>query len=202
MMKQIFFLLSIFAVLSGIALAQSNDEYKKTEFFVGYSNGQIDDGTNLAFHGINVSGVYNLTRYIGIKGDFSATRGGRRVNFGTNTASFSFREKITLFNILGGIQFKDNANSGRFKPFAHALVGAGHIRARTSDFQCTPAGSCGAAGLPGSGPGRDLAFAFGGGLDIRIKNRIQFRLIQVDYNPVKLTTATQNNVRLATGIVF
>ena len=76
MMKRFFSLLCISFSLSSIALAQSNDEYKKTEFFVGYSNGQLD-GSDISFHGLNASGVYNLTRYVGIKGDFSATHHNR-----------------------------------------------------------------------------------------------------------------------------
>jgi hypothetical protein len=44
--------------------------------------------------------------------------------------------------------------------------------------------------------------AFGGGLDIKINDRIDFRAIQVDYNPVYTNRSFDNNVRIGVGIVF
>lgn len=69
--------------------------------------------------------------------------------------------------------------------------------------------------------GTDFALALGGGLDVRVSDRISIRAIQVDYNPVFLgdltvdrlnragTLATQtledqraDNIRISVGIVF
>jgi hypothetical protein len=47
-----------------------------------------------------------------------------------------------------------------------------------------------------------FAGAFGGGLDIKLSNRVDFRAIQVDYNPIKFDSGTQNNVRFGVGFVF
>ena len=47
-----------------------------------------------------------------------------------------------------------------------------------------------------------LAAAFGGGFDFRVSNRIDIRLIQIDYNPMKLFDSTQQNIRIGIGIVF
>jgi hypothetical protein len=44
--------------------------------------------------------------------------------------------------------------------------------------------------------------AFGGGLDIKVSDRIDFRVIQVDYNPVYTRSSFNNNVRIGVGIVF
>jgi hypothetical protein len=98
---------------------------------------------------------------------------------------------------------KDNSNSGRFKPFGHALVGAGHVRAKVSDFTCTPGNLC-AAVVPPDQTFSDTGFAgaFGGGLDIRVNNRFQIRAFQVDYNPVWVDGSTSHNVRFGAGIVF
>ena len=86
-MKKIFLAFCLTAISGLAAFAQSTDEYKKGEFFVGYSNGQVDTGLNPEdgnefeefFNKRNdlswfeVSGVYNVSRYVGIKGDVSGT---------------------------------------------------------------------------------------------------------------------------------
>lgn len=86
-MKKFVFALLLTIVSSGLATSQSTDDYKKAEFFAGYSHGQVDGSTfrfvetnsdfrdsgPLKFNGFNVAGVYNVSRYVGIKGDFSAT---------------------------------------------------------------------------------------------------------------------------------
>ena len=204
-MKKIFFLLLILIGSTVFTAAQSSDDYKKTEFFVGYSNGQIEQ-SDKSLNGVNVSGVYNFSRYFGVKGDFSAAYNSERFTLPALAGSptpftASFRADRSLYNVLGGIQIKDNAGSARFKPFAHALFGVGIIRNKTRDFQCTPAASCQNFGV-GSLTSRGFAAALGGGLDIRITKRIQFRAIQVDYNPVRTFSQTTNNVRIGAGIVF
>lgn len=181
--------------------AQTADEYKKAEFFVGYSYGR---GAGDALHGVNGSGVYNFSRYFGIKADVSATFSGRRVGFNggpTPPITVNFRLNRSVYNILGGIQVKDNADKGRFKPFAHLLVGVGHDRSRTSDFQCSPIASC-PPFVGGTGSNTGFAAAVGGGLDLRLNKRVQFRLIQLDYNPMTNGFGTSNRLRLGTGIVF
>src|SRR3954452_23744327 len=86
-MKYIFLTLALVLTLSAFSIAQSSD-YNKGEFYVGYSNGQVDTGNNFStsgnavqnffdnrtnFHGVETSGVYNVSRYFGLKADLSAT---------------------------------------------------------------------------------------------------------------------------------
>ena len=47
-----------------------------------------------------------------------------------------------------------------------------------------------------------LAGAFGGGLDIKLSNHVDLRLVQIDYNPIKFQDGIQKNIRLGIGIVF
>ncbi|MGI8555914.1 MAG: hypothetical protein ACR2LT_06115 [Pyrinomonadaceae bacterium] len=51
-----------------------------------------------------------------------------------------------------------------------------------------------------------LTGIFGGGLDIRVSRRIDVRVIQFDYNPVRVTnggeSAWSHNLRIGVGIVF
>lgn len=218
-MKKLILAFSFSVLASVFTVAQSTDDYKKVEVFAGYSNGQVDTGFDSGstagdffrdrqnFNGFNVSGVYNVTRYFGIKGDFSATFNTERFNgsadVGGTPANISVKNSNSLYNFLGGVQIKDNARSGRFKPFAHALVGGAHARTKISDYTCTPSTVCPAVVIPDSSFGdTGFAGAFGGGLDIRINNKVQIRAFQVDYNPVRIDGSTQNNVRFGAGIVF
>jgi opacity protein-like surface antigen len=219
-MKKFILALCITALTAVFTAAQAPaDDYKKVEGYVGYSNGQVDTGLDSGssavdffrdretFHGFNASGVYNLNRYFGVKGDISGTYNNTRFNgtfdVGGSPANVSFKTNNSLYNFLGGVQVKDNAKSGRFKPFAHALVGAGHVRTKISDFACSPTALCATVVFPDeSFSETGFAGAFGGGLDIRVNDKFQIRAFQVDYNPVRIEGSTQHNARFGAGIVF
>ena len=213
-MNKLFLAFCLTIISSVFAFAQTTD-YKKSEFFVGYSNGQIDTGANSengfeeffedreSFHGFNASGVVNVNRYLGIKGDVSGTYKSNNFSFpvttGTTTNNLSFSTRSSLYNFLGGVQVKDNATTGRFKPFAYALVGAGHGRVKIRNVSCPIGVDC--SDLT-SDSETGLAGAFGGGLDIRVNDKIDFRVVKVDYNPIRVDSGTQHNIRLGIGIVF
>jgi opacity protein-like surface antigen len=218
-MKRFILAASLAAVSAvGVFAQAAVDDYKKGEFYVGYSNGQVDTGFDSGntvgsffrdranFNGVNVSGVYNFNRYLGAKGDFSATFNKTQFNepflpAGTTTPSnVTFNTKNSLYNLVGGVQVKDNANSGVFKPFAHAMVGLAHVRTKVSDVTCTPSTPCPFVNQTFSDNG--LSGVLGGGLDLRLNNRIQIRAIQLDYNPVRANGQTDNNLRIGAGIVF
>lgn len=216
-MKKIISALCLTLISSVFALAQttSTDDYKKAEFFAGYSNGQVDTGADsedsvqnffddrLSFHGFNVSAVGNFNRYVGVKVDVSGTY--RKDDFdvpvttGTTTDNVRFSAKSSLYNVLGGVQVKDNASTGRVKPFGYALVGAGFGKVKVSNVDCPLGIDCSDVETISE---TGLAGAFGGGIDIRINDRVDFRAVKVDYNPIKFESGTQHNVRLGIGIVF
>lgn len=211
-MKKFILALTLTVISSICALAQSNDEYKKTEFFVGYSHGRADAHfspiTNVyrertGLNGFNVSGVYNVSRYIGIKADFSGTYNSQRISTqavvlpGTPTTILTFNSKNSLYNVLGGVQIKDNSAEKRFKPFAHALVGAAFRKNSTTPSVCITTIIC-----PGGTSETGLAGAFGGGLDIQINKKIAFRAFQIDYNPIKANGGVDHNMRAGIGLVF
>lgn len=220
MFKRLFTTLSIAAVSVVAAAAQTTavDDYKKGEFFVGYSNGQVDTGLDSGstvgdffrdranFHGVNVSGVYNVSRYFGIKGDVSGTFNNTRfsetfVDPGTGTTfNTSLKTTNSLYNFVGGVQVKDNSRAGSFKPFAHAMVGLGHVRTKVSDVQCTPVIACPVINESFSDNG--LAGVVGGGIDFKVNDTIQIRAIQVDWNPLRINGTTDHNLRIGAGIVF
>ncbi len=205
------------AILTASAAFAQTDDYKKAEFYVGYSHQRVDNGIGddddlgdfikdrQGFNGFEAAAVYNVSRYFGIKGDISGAYNSTSYSFDiptgpTTSGRLSFDTKNSVYNFLGGVQVKDNSTETRFKPFAHALVGAGHVRSKISNSVCPTGADC--SFLNGSAGETGFAGAFGGGLDIKINNKIDFRAIQVDYNPIRIDGQTYNNVRFGVGVVF
>ena len=208
-------------IFTSVFVFAQTDDYKKGEVFVGYSNGQIDTGINSnqipgvtnidereTFNGFEASGVYNFNRYVGVKADFSGTYNNSNFDFRstavTGPTRVSFDADSSLYNILGGVQVKDNSTETRVKPFAHALVGAGIGRIKIKNFNCTSTVLNQCAGLQNTFDDTEtgLAGAFGGGLDVKVNNRIDIRAIQFDYNPIRFNDSTQHNFRFGVGVVF
>ncbi|MBX7171644.1 MAG: hypothetical protein K1X72_11860 [Pyrinomonadaceae bacterium] len=95
------------------------------------------------------------------------------------------------YNYLGGVQLKNNSTEKKFKPFAHVLAGISQQSVKLKDFTDN-GNSFDAANRPRRIYRTDkisntgLAMEFGGGIDIRLSRKIDIRVIQVDYNPVKI----------------
>jgi hypothetical protein len=215
-MKKFFIVMAV-AVLSMIpAFGQgTSDDYKKYEFFAGYSNGQVDKGIDSGnninslftdrsnYNGFNVSFVRNVHRYVGLKGDFSGVYNGRELSTvvvaGTTPVPVRVKTNSSLYNFLGGVQVKDNASDARLKPFGYALVGAGHRRTKVRDFTCPTGADC---TILGRNSETGIAGAFGGGLDVKLTNKFDLRVIKADYNPIRYEASTQHNLRFGFGVVF
>ncbi len=199
-------------IIACASMAAAQSDYKKFEFFGGYSHNRVDTGIGdddpdlddvfderEGFHGFEVSATGNLTRYFGIKGDFSGHFKSRTFPFpAVPGASVDLDSR--LFNFLGGVQIKDNSTEGTFKPFAHALVGVAHARNSIDINNLVCTGACPVDDTTLNETG--FAAAFGGGIDIRASDRISIRAIQIDYNPTRLFDSTQHNFRIGVGIVF
>ncbi len=209
-MKKVFLGLVCSLFLTSFGLAQS-DEYHKAEFFAGYSINRIDFGASgdpdldnalnegRNFQGFNASVTGNVNKYVGLKFDVS----GHYKNYNVNIPGFTNQPQIkaSLYNFLGGVQIKNNSKTRRVKPFVHALAGIGTIKTSLNNSFCQEALG---TNCPAEFRERESAFAmaFGGGIDVRASNRVSFRLIQVDYNPLRKNGETSNNVRFSFGIVF
>ena len=197
----------------------TGDDYKKVEGYVGYSNGQVDTGADSGssvndffrdrrnFHGVNVSGVYNFNRYLGVKGDVSGTFNNERftstVNSGPTAYTVSAKTNNQLWNFVGGVQLKDNAQKRRVQTVRSRDGRCRTFRSKISDFTCSPALTCPVI-PPGDDTFSETGFSgvFGGGVDFKVSDRFQIRAIQVDYNPIRVFGQTDHNLRLGAGIVF
>ena len=229
-MKRLAVLATLILISATAALAQ--DDYKKYEFFAGYSalwldnlagdtgSPAVDDvlGEKQNLRGFNVAGVYNFHKYVGAKFDYSLHL--REDNFSRPAGSGTI--DTTLQNILGGIQIKNNMEDGpTFKPFGHALFGIA-VQKVDVDSPNLPA----LFGINDFHTNEtSFAMAFGGGLDIKLNHRIDIRAIQVDWNiinrgdqqtgivlaptpfqtvgtPFVIPGTRQDNLRLGIGIVI
>lgn len=198
----------VLGVITAAAQTTNPDEYKKNEYYVGYSNQQVDELGRTSFNGVEGSYTRNVHRYFGIRATVSAAFKNRtfRVLSDPNTGTYGFQQdqNRAVYNFLGGIQIKDNATEKRFKPFAFALGGVAVNHTKLKNLRCT-SGNC-PTPIPvisnRTFTDTGIAGAFGGGLDIKINDRIDFRAIQVDYNPIYSDSRVDNNIRIGIGIVF
>lgn len=219
--KSIYLFAVVFVALmcANVALGQ---DHRRFELFAGYSHNRVDVGPvedfdpgddlefddifdeREGFNGFNVSAVGNFSRYLGAKVDYSYHQ--KSFGFGGDNTT------IRLHNILGGLQIKDNStNGGALKPFAHALVGVGRTSADLTEFD----------NLLEDFSDTGFAAAIGGGLDVRIHPRVDIRVFQIDYNPMRFDFSdfgavgipgtptptgdqkrTLHNFRISIGLVF
>lgn len=205
------------SVVFASAQTASKDDYPKVEVFVGYSalgeansrgisfgpNSSID-ANYTAEPGFETSVIRNFTKYLGIKGDFSAHFNSESARGPITsctpvctTAIQDFQLKTRVYNFLGGPELKAR-NSTRFTPFVYALGGVAH----TSATFTSPGPTLNLV-LKNSNNG--FAMALGGGLDIRATKRVSFRG-SMDYNPIfnsdSPTGGTRDMVRFSLGVLI
>jgi opacity protein-like surface antigen len=161
-------------------------------------------------NGGDASVTVNFSRFFGVQFDFSAYR--RRPDdlnlvFLNDVAgngiidpidSFILanisRPKLTIQNFLVGVQVKDNQEDGPWaRPFGHLLLGASRQRLSFEDVTLI-------SDFDGDGDidtiffdndeddnrfrRTSFALAIGGGLDLRVSDRISIRAFKFDYLPV------------------
>ena len=128
------FALAALVLLSTTSVLAQADQYKRWEFFGGYSSLYFDNlagdtssatvndvlGDKQNLRGFNAAGVANFHKYVGAKFDYSLHL--REDNFTRPAGSGTI--DTTVQNFLGGVQLKNNMVDGpRLKPFGHALFG-------------------------------------------------------------------------------
>ncbi len=159
--------------------------YPQVELFGGFSYMREDSepqGFNL--NGWNASVAYNINRHVAVRADFSGYYKSEKDQFFSN----SLRKHQLLF----GPQFSVRPNE-RVRVFLRPLFGLAHVHTEIDS-----------PGLTSPATFSDTAFAMalGGGLDVRVNNRLMVRLGQVDYLPTFFGNTRQDNFRFSTGVVF
>jgi len=164
------------------------------------------------YNGFDTSITYNVNRYFGIKAN--VTRHSTTIPFVDTFDGTAETNTVTehIYNFLGGVQVKDNSKTARFKPFAHALVGAARNSRNEANTSPIPLDN-----FTNRSRVTSFAMKLGGGIDVRVHRRIDLRLIEVDYNPIftrdyivsgnpfdviRTKARRANNVTIGFGIAF
>ena len=215
-MRKLLLLAAFIAIQASMGYAQDKS---RPELFVGYSFENTDSGfknsdfagtgipsttleNRFNLKGLNISGTGYLTKRFGLTGDFSAGFQTRPDSFGVAQAESRF----SLYNFTGGPQVKF-FSAGRVTPFVHALFGVSRRRLKEA------AVGAGATSITSATDSTtNFTMNLGGGIDVRLSQRFDFRLIQVDYNAVFLKDRTiagvnfpgrtANGVRISVGLVI
>ena len=194
-----------------LAVAQSDDR-SRFEFFAGYSvlrtnyKAERRDPTTVivvafdgkqTFNGFNASATVNLTGGLGLTGDFS---GHFKTNKTPDPLGGTIDVHTRVFNVLGGPQYRFGGNS-RVTPFVRVLAGIANTHSKLELHSLN---------VSDTASSTDFAMALGGGVDVRVSERVGLRVFQVDYNPIFLSSGNQlgfgnkraDNVRFSFGVVF
>jgi hypothetical protein len=143
--------------------------------FLGYSylNADSPAGNHSNLNGWNVSLEGKIFPFVGIVADLSGHYGEQ--DFGTFSANT--RQHTFVFGPRVSISV------GKIRPFAHYLVGAGHIS------------------IDDGGSDTSFTQAVGGGLDYKLIPLIAWRF-QGDFLQTRYFGTKQDNFRFSTGIVL
>jgi hypothetical protein len=180
------------------AQTSGGDNNNKYDFYVGYSHNRVDTGFDdpsqnfiserEGFNGVEAFAKGNVSRYVGLVGDYSF----HRKSFNDTVGTATFNVDTDLHTLMGGAEFKDNNKETKVKPFARVLAGFQHARDNVS-----------VTGLSDTNDSQTgFSGVIGGGLDFRVSPRVDFRAIQFDYNPTRLGGEMQHNFRIGVGLIF
>ena len=199
------------AVLFCVPLALLAQEAPQVEVFAGYSYLLATDSLSQRVNqnGWDLSAAFNFARSFGVVADFSN-------HYGTTPRVFTpigTGGKGVTF--LFGPQYSYR-RVPRLTPFVHALFGGMQANKSVPATVAVefPGGGIGFVLAPGCTsplfcyqPETAFAMALGGGLDVKATDRVWIRTFQVEYLRANLThanqtPATQNDLRVSTGLVF
>jgi opacity protein-like surface antigen len=225
-MYQRLVLFCVLIALSATSVFSQSDV--KPKYFVGYSNLQAEGLPNknnpdnilsndfldrrTTLHGVNGEATFPISNF-GITGDFSFNR--NKQSFDLSNGDQSIKTDIMYFVAGPSFQFR---NQTRFEPFVHLLGGGARTNFKVETTRTFTSGTVNNDFKTGS---TDLAMMAGGGLDMRLNDKLTLRVFQVDYAPiflgdrairvlgqagaiqtVELDGQRQDHVRFSFGVTF
>src|SRR6185369_11840732 len=155
-------------------------------FFPCTAEGEETLGHNLqqifcvrrGFKGGNGSVTFNVRKYVGLTGDFTYLYKNDTTvdDVGEHVDTNKLRDRT--WEVLGGVQIKNNSKTQRFKPSFHVLAGFAHqtskdVQTSTGPFNFTLNDSV-----------TSFAMKIGAAADIRMTRRIDLRVFEINYNPI------------------
>ena len=196
-MRKLLMAAFIIACTAPFTFAQtSSDDNHKADVGVLFSHNRVDTGFDdpsqnfitdrEGFNGVNAFVKGNVSRYVGLVGDYSFHRKSFDDFVGTTGVSVD----VDLHTLMGGVELKDNTKETKVKPFGRVLAGFQHVRANVN----------GVTGFDESDNG--FSAAVGGGVDFRVSPRVDIRAVQLEYNPTRFGGETQHNFRVGVGVIF
>jgi opacity protein-like surface antigen len=183
-----FFIILLLAAAFGAAspaVAQDETETPQVELYGGYYYVRFNSSVNAPVFpvpaGFNANGgggqlEYNVTKWLGIVGDFA----GYHVSAQPSAGTFSY---------LFGPRINFRRKRQTVMPFAHVLLGG-----------MTANGNIGRVGSQ-----TVFAMTIGGGLDVKVSPSVAIRPVQVEYLMTTFSDGLNNrqdNFRFGAGIVF
>ena len=198
-MKKIFLVAAMLLAASMSAYAQ--DEYPKFELSGTYTllRADIQILGNETMHGYGIGMQYNVNRYFGLAGEWTATHGSSGPESFTQAGRIYVIPKLDtrVQTLLFGPRF--SSRSRYVTVFGHWLVGAA-----TNKFD----DDIGTFNYD-SYTKWQIAMAIGAGLDINLGKNVAIRAAQFDWVPIDsdftelgYDKGFYNNVRYQAGIVF
>lgn len=172
-MRKLFFTALLACALAQTAAAQ---ETPRAELFGGYSFA----GGN--FHGWHASVAGNVNKWFGLAADFTGHYGGA-----VDEDGFDERQRVHSYHF--GPRF--SLRRKRLTAFAHALFGASRLETSLTGF-----------GQRFEFDDTGFSFVLGGGLDIKVHDRLSIRAFQLDYLRSRFFGETEDRGRLAFGLVL
>jgi opacity protein-like surface antigen len=209
-MRKLLMAAFIIACTAPFTFAQTaSGDINKVDVGVLFSHDRVDTGFDdpsqnfindrEGFNGVNAFVKGNVSRYVGIVGDYSF----HRKSFNDSIGTTNLNVDVDLHTLMGGVEFKDNNKETKVKPFGRVLAGFQHARANTNvnDTVCIQVIG---APCPADFNESDNGFsaAIGGGVDFRVSPRFDIRAIQFEYNPTRFSGDTQHNFRIGLGVIF
>jgi hypothetical protein len=141
----------------------------------------------LSLNGWEVSGTYRFLPWLGATADFGGYSGAAVRPSNAHQHTYLFGPEISL--------------PRRVAPFAHLLVGAAHESVSAVPVVALPLPVGEVESIPGR-TSSSFSMALGGGIDLKLSSHFWLRPVQVDYLLTRFGSATQNQPRISTGLVF